>query len=77
MTNLLSTTLLILLVVYFCIPWGIAQKRKSINQKLIKAISIIIPGLGFLGSFMFEPLWLVSLCSPPILIVWAFFDKKE
>lgn len=77
MTNLLSITILLFLILYFCAPWIISQKRNSVNQKSIKVLSITIPVLGFLCSSMLEPLWLVSLCSPPFLIVWAFIDNKK
>lgn len=77
MKNLIGLTILLFLIFYFGAPWIIAERRNTMNKKQIKVISIAIPVLGFLGSFMPEPLWLISLCSPPVLILWAIIDKKE
>ena len=77
MKNLIVPTILLLLIFYFGAPWIIAERRNTKNKKQIKIISIAIPVLGFLGAFMLEPLWLISLCSPPVLILWAILDKKR
>lgn len=76
MKDLIVITALLFLVFYFSAPWIIAERRNTKNKKQIKVISIAIPALGFLGAFMLEPLWLISLCSPPVLILWAILDKK-
>jgi hypothetical protein len=76
MKTLISSTILLFLIFYFGAPWIIAERRNTVNKKRIKIISIAIPVMGFLGAFMLEPLWLISLCSPPVLILWAIIDKK-
>jgi hypothetical protein len=43
MNTLLTTSVLLLLMGYFYLPWYISKKRNSKNRKKIVALSIILP----------------------------------
>ena len=75
MKTIISTTLILIIFLFFAGPWIVAEKRKCTHKNIIKIGSVVAPILMLLPAASFSG-WLFYI---PTLLLYAtaFICKHE